>query len=190
MRRQRKGRSATELLDPEGESADAFVGIVVSELIEIVEAGRSFAEGLVGDITPVDAAGVAAELGVQVREWVTAPLRSRLERVVAETDGSAIDGSETELADRLRSVYREWRNEKLPELSGDLVTLAFNRGVLDSTPASVGVCWVVDHGGLPCPDAEDNHLAGVIVAGEAFPTGDLCPPAHPGCRCLLVPTRR
>ena len=27
----------------------------------------------------------------------------------------------------------------------------------------------------------------VIPAGEPFPTGHLRPPAHPGCRCLLVP---
>jgi hypothetical protein len=25
-----------------------------------------------------------------------------------------------------------------------------------------------------------------VAAGEEFPTGQLHPPVHPGCRCLLV----
>ena len=37
-----------------------------------------------------------------------------------------------------------------------------------------------------CPDCEDNSLAGAQAKGEPFPTGQLHPPAHPGCRCLLV----
>jgi hypothetical protein len=37
-----------------------------------------------------------------------------------------------------------------------------------------------------CPDCDDNALE-PTVKGEAFPTGQPHPPAHPGCRCLLVP---
>ena len=43
---------------------------------------------------------------------------------------------------------------------------------------------------VPNPDAEDNRLADAVRAGEPFPTGDLRPPAHAGCRCLLVPAPR
>jgi hypothetical protein len=46
---------------------------------------------------------------------------------------------------------------------------------------------VVDRAGEPCPDAEDNALAGVVPAGEPFPTGVCQPPAHPGCRCMVLP---
>jgi len=38
----------------------------------------------------------------------------------------------------------------------------------------------------PCPDCDDNTLAGELPKGEEFPTGQLHPPAHAGCRCLLV----
>jgi hypothetical protein len=38
-----------------------------------------------------------------------------------------------------------------------------------------------------CSDGEDNALAGVIGAGEAFPTGHLHAPAHSTCRCQVVP---
>lgn len=47
--------------------------------------------------------------------------------------------------------------------------------------------WIVDNGGVACPDAEDNALAGGVCKGDPFPTGDLHPPAHPGCRCLAAP---
>jgi hypothetical protein len=39
----------------------------------------------------------------------------------------------------------------------------------------------------PCPDCEDNALAGPTRVGDVFPTGHRSPPAHPGCRCLLAP---
>jgi len=90
----------------------------------------------------------------------------------------------------VRAAYRELRNERLPELVGDLLTAACNEGVLSASRPGANHTWLVDHGGLPCPDGEDNHLAGAVVAGEAFPTGDLRPPAQPGCRCLLVPADR
>jgi hypothetical protein len=67
------------------------------------------------------------------------------------------------------------------------VLAAFNRGVFAAQPAATKLCWVVDNGGTPCPDAEDNALAGPTAKGARFPTGDLLPPAHPGCRCLVVP---
>ena len=37
-----------------------------------------------------------------------------------------------------------------------------------------------------CPDADDNALE-PTCKGRPFPTGQSCPPAHAGCRCLVVP---
>jgi hypothetical protein len=54
-------------------------------------------------------------------------------------------------------------------------------------PSEATVRWVVDPGAGPCPDGEDDALEGPISRGTPFPTGHLYPPAHPGCRCLLVP---
>ena len=38
-----------------------------------------------------------------------------------------------------------------------------------------------------CEICHENEDAGVIELDEAFPSGDLAPPAHPNCRCVLVP---
>jgi hypothetical protein len=108
-----------------------------------------------------------------------------LARVVDDSDDTSPDRNE--LVDRLRATYREWRNDRIGELSGDIATLGFSRGVMAAASPDQQLCWMVDHGGLPCPDGEDNQLAGPVTVGHEFPTGDICPPAHPGCRCLLVP---
>lgn len=49
--------------------------------------------------------------------------------------------------------------------------------------------WIVEDTDGPCPDCDDDALAGELPKGEAFPTGQHHPPAHSGCRCLLVPGR-
>lgn len=38
-----------------------------------------------------------------------------------------------------------------------------------------------------CEDCQENADAGAIDLDEQFPTGDDAPPAHPNCRCVLVP---
>ena len=60
------------------------------------------------------------------------------------------------------------------------------RGRFEATPGGVELRWVVDDDGRRCPDCDDNALAGPVTKGAAFPTGQVHPPAPPGCRCLLV----
>jgi hypothetical protein len=183
VRGNRKARSTDELLGTAADRSSALSAAAVGELAAAVTAGAGFLDdsdhGRVVD--PIDA---ASRLSGRVDEWLGDPLRQQLERAVAESD---VTGDRADLADRVRATYREWKGDKLAELCGDLVTLAFNRGILASATAGASHCWLVDHGGLPCVDAEDNHLAGPVVGDEQFPTGDLQPPAHPGCRCLLAP---
>lgn len=38
-----------------------------------------------------------------------------------------------------------------------------------------------------CPKCQRNAAVGPVEVGEEFPTGDIHPPAHPGCRCALRP---
>jgi hypothetical protein len=180
LQRDRRQKVSYSLLDDAQQAADALWNAVSSDLAEAVTAGSTF----LGDEQhgrPVAPDTVAASLRPSFDEWVSVPLRERLEHTIEGTD------DKTEAPDRLRAAYREWKNDKVNDLSGDLVTLAFNQGILSSAVDGATHCWIVDNGGLPCPDAEDNHLAGGVVAGDEFPTGHRLPPAHPGCRCLLSP---
>jgi hypothetical protein len=114
--------------------------------------------------------------------------RAHLERTFAEADEAGLDTAE--LGDRIRASYRDWRSTSLAELAGDLATAGFTQGERDAAGPGTPWIWVVDNGGLPCADGEDNALAGPVPCEEPFPTGDITPPAHSGCRCILVPAHR
>ena len=100
-----------------------------------------------------------------------------------DRSGDDADG----LVGRLRAAYRELRSTSVPELAADLAAAAYNAGTKAAADDDATWRWVPDNGGLPCADAEDNALGGPTACGAEFPTGDLVPPAHPGCRCILVP---
>ena len=94
---------------------------------------------------------------------------------------------ELELADRIRACYREWRSQRLADVVADAVLAAFSEGLFDALPADGGLRWLVDQGDSPCSDCGDNALAGSVAKGSEFPTGHVVPPAHVGCRCIVLP---
>lgn len=49
------------------------------------------------------------------------------------------------------------------------------------------VRWLIDPSGKVCPRCLANAGAGSVPLGTAFPSGDLHQPAHPRCRCSVVP---
>jgi hypothetical protein len=57
--------------------------------------------------------------------------------------------------------------------------------VYDGAAAGTVLHWIPIAVGR-CADCDDNALE-PTVKGAAFPTGQVHPPAHPGCRCLLAP---
>jgi hypothetical protein len=112
-------------------------------------------------------------------------LRGRLEQAL--TSGGSEDLDLGAISERISSVYREWKGQKVERLALHYLVAAHERGCFLSHPEGTPLRWIVDDEG-PCPDCEDNGLAGPTPRGEPFPTGQLHPPAHMGCRCLLTPT--
>ena len=101
-----------------------------------------------------------------------------VERILNKLPPAESDGVElAEMADHVRAAYREWRTRSVPDLAGDLATAGFALGEQAAAGDGTSWCWMVDNGGLPCSDAEDNALAGPTPCGSAFPTGDIVPPA-------------
>jgi DivIVA domain-containing protein len=115
---------------------------------------------------------------------VVAPLRTRLESSITSIDARTPADVEIAIAQRLGARYREWRGQDLEQVLGDTLAAAFTRGVYDAAPKGARLRWVPARLGK-CPDCDDNALE-PTVRGEQFPTGQSYPPAHPGCRCLLV----
>jgi hypothetical protein len=50
--------------------------------------------------------------------------------------------------------------------------------------------WLTDPGASktgPCPICLANEAAGRVRIGDPYPSGDVYPPAHPGCACATGP---
>jgi hypothetical protein len=114
---------------------------------------------------------------------IVGPLRRQLERAVQPGHD---DDDESAVANRIGMAYREWKGDRIERLAGDAVVAAWSRAWYATLPEGSSVRWVVDDGGDACPDCDDNALAGPTGKGEEFPTGQAHPPAHAGCRCLLL----
>jgi len=186
LRRVKRGRPDPEAILPSSDPT-SFVESLLPEFARAVDAGAEFWSELVGGagtVVDADDPEVRGALEFRVGEFL-ALHRAHLERAFAEADEANLEISE--LADRVRATYRDWRSGSLSDLAGDLATAGFALGEQCAAGPDSNWCWVVDHGGLPCADGEDNALAGEVACGEPFPTGDVTPPAHPGCRCILAP---
>ncbi len=124
-----------------------------------------------------------ADLVNELSEGITGPLRRRLAEALGITAGE----DQAALTDAVGAAYREWKSQRIERAASDVIASAFSRGSWSTVPDGTRVRWVPEDVDGPCPDCDDDSLAGAITKGEAFPTGQLYPPAHSGCRCLLVP---
>ena len=167
--------AATEQADRYRRAADELLPAAAAAGVAFVVPGE--------DARPdvPDIADVVNELAAALAE----PLRRALQRALG---GDGAD--QAVVGERIGAAYRECKAQRIEGLAGDAVTAAFGRGTLAALPPEAASRWVVDDDGRPCPDCDDNALAGPTPAGEAFPTGQLHPPAHAGCRCLLAPADR
>jgi hypothetical protein len=160
---------------------------------EAVEAGltKAMAAGYEFALEQLETTGGAPdpETGRALAESAVArivePLRRRIEEIFAE---ESEDGFEA-LNDSLGSVYRTTRNQRVERVAGDVLATGFAAGTWQATPEGASLRWIADDADGPCPDCDDNALAGELPKGEAFPTGQPYPPAHDGCRCLIVPSQ-
>jgi len=104
------------------------------------------------------------------------------ERLVVAIDEPADDGDV--VTQRISARFREFKGQELEAALGDLLATIWARGAFDAAPAGARLQWIPTVEGH-CADCDDNALE-PTVRGEPFPTGQPHPPAHPGCRCLLV----
>jgi hypothetical protein len=120
---------------------------------------------------------LAGILGTELAE----DLRARLERAL---DASGSD--DEALVDAVSATYREWKTSRGEPFARHHLAAAYALGAFAAS-ATDELQWVVDVAEGGCPDCDDNALAGPTRRGEAYPTGQIHPPAHAGCRCLVLP---
>ena len=170
--RRAKPQGVDDLLPDPDAHAGQWADVASPALTDAASAGASTVDG---------SAATVADLADELARSLTAPLRERIDRTFAASDGNLDD-----VADRVRALYREWKGKRLAETSRHYAAAAYAHGLFDGLAPDAEVRWVLDPSGGPCPDCDDNVLGGTMAKGTEFPTGHRCAPAHPGCRCLVL----
>src|SRR5205807_8098396 len=172
--RRHKGRpSAQQVLSDSDDARNRWAEVLRDALDRAYGAGRT-AAGASAEPVSDDLAGDAAAA-------VIVPLRERL--TVAIDSGE--EGDTGGLVERIGARYREWKNQSLERSLAEVLAFVWSRGVYDAVADDSVLWWIPLEEGR-CSDCDDNGLEPTTKA-NAFPTGQLHPPAHPGCLCLLAP---
>ena len=181
----KKAAVALEKVLPEpAMHVQGYVEAVAEDVMSAAMGGaKSLSSSLKADLRrKVTSSAVMQVMSKNIDDVLVRPLRDRIQRCVEQSDGDR-----EEMSKLIRSVYREWKMQRVEQHIGDIARLAFSRGAYLVLDQGTSVCWMVDPNGPPCADAEDNSLAGATALGSDFPTGHSHPIAHTGCRCLVAP---
>jgi DivIVA domain-containing protein len=181
----KKSAVALEKVLPEpAMHVQGYVEAVAEDVMSAAMGGaKSLSSSLKADLRrKVTSSAVMQVMSKNIDDVLVRPLRDRIQRCVEQSDGDR-----EEMSKLIRSVYREWKMQRVEQHIGDIARLAFSRGAYLVLDQGTSVCWMVDPNGPPCADAEDNSLAGATALGSDFPTGHSHPIAHTGCRCLVTP---
>ncbi len=176
--RQGTGEWTDDLLLDETTQQSLYANAATTALRDAMSAGAAFARATVGGRqgkAATDEQTLEAVSG-ELASTVVTLIRRRLEA-----------GEVPDAAERIGAAYREWRGERIERLAEDGAVEAFSKGVLAGAGRRA-VRWSRSEIGPGCADCEDNALAGAVAPGNRFPTGHRHPPAHAGCRCLVLPT--
>jgi hypothetical protein len=180
--RTHRGRPTLDaILPPAAEHVRRYRQTVLPFLERAAEVGVSFGGGAATNVDGVD----LADLAQQAAEALVEPLRAHLDDVLVAEPST----EEGDVVERIGARYREWKLIRMERAARDAAIAAFSRGAYSAAPYDAYLRWVVDDDGNPCPECDDDALAGPVPKGEPFPTGQHHPPAHTGCRCLLVRAR-
>jgi hypothetical protein len=126
-----------------------------------------------------------AEISRLLAIEIVDPIRRRMEQGL-----TAVGAEGSVISEAITAGFRDWRASKVDELASDYAHRVFARSIVSAArERKLKLGWVVDDGGMNCPDCDDNALSGPTIAGSLFPTGHSHPPIHPACHCVLIPVR-
>jgi ADP-ribose pyrophosphatase YjhB (NUDIX family) len=141
----------------------------------------------------IDALGASTALGAIVAlaaakaaEAITGAYLGALSRIVAGADGDAKPG---DLAAELRTAVAG--PGTVQGAVQTQITTACGNAAQDyyaGHEIDYG-WWMTDPASNVCPVCQANEAAGRVPFGDPYPSGDRCEPAHPLCRCAVIPER-
>jgi hypothetical protein len=183
--RRARGRHEPARLLPEPVRQRESWTTLLAPPVDAAYIGGRAAAGKTGRVT-----NAPARLVVELAALLVTPLRERvtatIESVISEGPYESANELQRALGSAIGARYREWRTVDLERHVTDVLAAAYARGAYDASAPAAMLRWVPADPGR-CPDCDDNALEPTLK-GKAFPTGQQHPPAHPGCRCLVVPS--
>ena len=186
LRRSDPVRNLDALLPWSAHHTERYASVISDDLLKAANAGAALSDlEKTPKLRKAAAKQAVTEATEKLGQWLVQPLRDRLERCVS--DG---DGDNAAITKKVRAVYRECKTRHIDEQLDDVIRVAHGRGLLGALELDTPVEWTPDPSHEACADCDDNRLAGAVASGQPFPTGQASTPAHPGCRCMLVPVRR
>lgn len=122
-----------------------------------------------------------------LRTQITETLLKLIARIMRRQQDGKItqDEAKAELNRVLRDEGRARRIAltELTRLSGVAALEVYKISEVDF------VRWVTEHDAKVCQACRQNAEAGPVAVRADFPSGDAAPPAHPNCRCAIIPTK-
>lgn len=153
----------------------------------------------VAQIGPDDEAQLVRQVNAAAVKWSStrvADLVSGIDETTKQlirttiTEGLGSGKSAEEIAESLRQSYA-FSAERAELIAETETARANSYGALEGYKKAQEAGLQVKKSWLrledACPVCQENEEAGEIEVDEAFPSGDLAPPAHPHCRCVIVP---
>jgi DivIVA domain-containing protein len=181
LRDKKAVRSIDDVLPAADDQVTRYFDALVGDLRASAAAGAASIGGSAAEPLPDDDA-VLGPIRKALAGDLVQPLRDRLAAGI-----DAVDGDNEDLTKKARAIYREWKTRRIDDQLDDLLRHAYGSGAFAALADGQPVRWMFDPAVGACSECEDNSLQGSVSAGTAFPTGHTCPPAHQGCRCLVLP---
>lgn len=184
LRNKRSSLEIDAVLGTADEQAKRYAVAVSEDAMSAASAGAKSMKDARGTSKRVTQKAVGSEVTAAVLAGLVAMFREDARVAIGEAEGDR-----QVLAGLMRDVYRKWKLTGIDEHVDDVACAAYNAGAYLSLEPSTSIHWLVDAGSACCGDCADNALAGAVTKGEQFPTGDMHPMAHTGCRCLIGPAQ-
>jgi DivIVA domain-containing protein len=186
LRRSQPVTSLDDFLPASVEHGERYKSVIGDDLLLAAHAGASLMDSeRVAKLSKPAGKHAVQHASEMITRWLVEPLRDRLDRCVSEGGGD-----NSAITKKVRAAYREFKMQHIDDQLDDIVRAAHGQGLLAWIKPGTLVEWTPDPSHQACPDCDDNRLAGSVAAGVEFPTGHLSTPAHPGCRCMLIPVGR
>jgi DivIVA domain-containing protein len=184
--RRADGKGAVEEFMPSDEEFTAFSADAAGVLEEAYRSGLATAGTLADRELP--GPSESRQLGDDFRDDAAERIRGGLAATLQM--GLEVGEELPALSGRVSAVFSDLKQAASEEWAATHLVRCYELGLLDAWAAGdiAQRRWVL--GAEPrCPEARCRHngQAGALPLGEAFPSGHVAPPVHPGCTCTTLP---